>query len=217
MSQLAFHWPAQANYTPEDFFISPANNAAVLFIDHWPENKSASAVLTGPAASGKTSLTHRWSARTGAHSLDSSLLGTIPSEQMWGKGQYAVLENIETILDQTAFFHLLRHVESSHCHLLMTSQYALQDLPFQLPDVRSRLLSCATANIHQPDEALLFAFLTKACADRQWRVSANVIHYLVLRTERSFAAAQSLIHKLEHVITTTNRELTIPLIKHLIE
>lgn len=218
MSQLAFRWPAAPHYTREDFIVSEANQSALTFIEHWPTSlHDYSALLVGSAASGKTHLAHCFAARTGAIMLDAAQLGHIPSDALWQNHPYGVLENIETITDETAFFHLLRHTELAHGHLLMTSRLHAKELPLQLPDLRSRLLSFPTVSIHQPDDALLLAFFSKAFADRQWRVPAAVVTYIQTRTERSFAAAQACIQQLEHALSTTNRELTIPLVKTLLE
>ncbi len=217
MSQLAFHWPTAATYAPDDFIIADANAQAVALIDSWPAPQASAVLLTGPTASGKTHLVHRWMARTRGVLIDSTLLGHIASEDHWNHQRYAALENIESITDETALFHLLRHAESSQCHLLLTSRLLAAELPFQLPDLRSRLLALPMADIKQPDEDMLQSFFLKAFADRQWRTSPAVIQYIITHTDRSFLAAYELIEKIEILIRTTKRELTIPAIKPLIE
>lgn len=217
MSQLAFAWNAPEHYAPEDFIISDSNKDAVTFIDNWPKAHDAGALLVGPAASGKTHLAHRFAIRTGAVLLPLAQLGKVPSEELWGDAKHAVLENCDHLTDEAALFHLLRHAESTQRHLLLTARVHAKDMGFSLPDLRSRLLALPVATILPPDDTMLHAFFTKAFADRQWRVSPAIVSYLVVRTERSFAEAQILIQKLECLVMTTNRELTIPLIKPLVE
>lgn len=218
MPQLAFSWPATSNYTPEDFITSPTNSTAASFIEIWPDARQPAALLTGPVSCGKTHLAYLWMQRTGGIMLDPATLGTVPSDMLFGVATHAVLRNIETLAPQEeAFFHLLRYAENTTRHLLLTSRLPVRELPFKTPDVRSRLLALPLAQIQEPDDDLLRAYFTKCFADRQWRISASVINFLVLRTERSFAAAQAILAKLEQLIATTKRDLTIPQVKLLIE
>ena len=49
----------------------------------------------------------------------------------------------------------------------------------------------------QPDEAFLRAILVKLFQDRQIKVEANLIDFLALRLERSFAAARKIVAALD--------------------
>lgn len=222
MAQLAFSWPAIPTYRWEDFIVSEANAQAVALVEHWPEASEAAttaplAWLVGPACSGKTHLARHWKERVGGVDLSPAQLGTMGSEQLLGGARRAVMEDIEAVADESAFFHLLRHVELTHSCLLLTSSVEEAQLPFQRPDVKSRMAAAMKAQIQQPDEVLVQGFLTKAFADRQWRVAEPIIHYLVARTERTYFALQLLVQKLEMLILSTGRELTIPLIKPLVD
>lgn len=217
MSQFALQWPAHAAYHAEDLLVGKANHAAVSFIGSWPESGGSAALLVGPESSGKTHLATIWQQRCNAQAINGAQLGSVPSDEIWGNSPVALMENIERIRNEEAFFHLLRHAENTRKHLLMTSRLAASDLSFITPDLTSRLKSVQAIFIGTPDDALLEAFFSKAFSDRQWRVPATVLRYIVPRTERSFSGAQELLRRLESVIASTNRELTIPLIKPLIE
>lgn len=218
MSQLAFQWPLQPDYAPEGFIVSESNRNAVTLVDQWPEEgKAWGALLCGPTGSGKTHLAFRWAGRVAATWLNAALLGSASSQEIWNTATSGILEDIETIGNEKALFHLLRHAELHGLHLLMTTRHPLHDLPFSLDDIRSRLRALPSASISEPDELLLHTYLAKACADRQWRVSPAVVNYLAIRTERSFSAIQALVRQMEALIASTHRELTIPLIKPLVE
>lgn len=218
MAQLAFHWPQQSHYSAEDVLISDCNHNAVQLVDTWPAGDDGyAALLVGPQGSGKTLLAKRWCERLGACMLPAEQIGMAPSEAFWGSTPYGLIENIETITNEAAFFHLLRHVELHGHRLLMTTCRPLGELPFLLPDIQSRLRSFPIAHIHTPDEMMLRAYLTKYCADRQWRVPPPVIEYAALRIERSFISMQRFIQEVEETLFSTNREITIPLIKPLVD
>jgi chromosomal replication initiation ATPase DnaA len=218
MSQLTFEWPKETSYSNLDFIISGANAEATEFIDSWPKGYSSyAALLTGPPASGKTHLAHRWQAHHQAIFIDSFKLGTTPSVELWPNTSYAIIENIHLLHNEDALFHLLRHAESHNLFLLLTSTVPVPSLPFSLPDLKSRLSSFPVASISPPDDLLLRSFLIKCFSDRQLRVNDEVIFYILRRMERSFIAIRTIVDKIESSSLETGKGITIPMIKSLIE
>jgi chromosomal replication initiation ATPase DnaA len=140
-------------------------------------------------------------------------VGALDSATLCGTNSLFLLEDIETIADEKAFFHLLRHGETHPVNLLLTSKLNAKELHFTLPDLRSRLLALPTAAIVPPDEALLGVFLAKWFADRQMRVSEDVISYILRRIERSFDAAQRVAQVIERYNVENKKPVTIPAIK----
>jgi chromosomal replication initiation ATPase DnaA len=59
-----------------------------------------------------------------------------------------------------------------------------------------------------PDDALLRAVLVKLFGDRQLAVDESVIGYVALRIERSFAAAQAVVARLDEEAMRHQRPLT---------
>jgi chromosomal replication initiation ATPase DnaA len=215
MGQLSFEWPARVSYAPEDFILSDSNANAVAFTEHWPEQMSTIALLSGPQACGKTHLAHCWAQRTDAVFLDSATLGTRGSEAVWGNTRYAVLEDLQQVRDEAAMFHLLRHVETHPVNLLLTSALPAALLAFTLPDLRSRLLAYPAVSIAPPDDALLTAFIVKCFSDHQIRIREEVVTFLLLRLERSLHSVRNAIETLVRKSDEAKREITVPWIKSL--
>jgi len=217
MSQLTFLWPPHTSYATEDFIVSPSNKEAVDFLASWPNKNSLTALLTGPSASGKTHLVQAWISRVQAHKIDKTQLGRIPSEALWQGHPIATCEDIESITDESALFHLLRHAETQALSLLLSSSIPASQLHFTLPDLHSRLLAMPCVQLSAPDEAMLHAFLVKSFSDRQMRISEEVIVYMLRRMPRSFIAARILVDNIEQNSFRTKKDITIPVIKSLIE
>ena len=53
--------------------------------------------------------------------------------------------------------------------------------------------------------------IVKLFADRQIRVDPPVVSYLVARIERSIAAAEAVVNRLDEAALAENRELRVPL------
>lgn len=77
-----------------------------------------------------------------------------------------------------------------------------------LPDLASRLGAFAVARLEPPDDALLSAVLVKLFADRQIAVDPDLIAYLLARMERSFAAAEALVVRLDRAGLARRRPVT---------
>ena len=67
--------------------------------------------------------------------------------------------------------------------------------------------------IDAPDDALLGAILVKQFHDRQIKVAADVIAYILPRMERSFAAARDLVERTDRAALAQKRAISIPLVR----
>ena len=67
------------------------------------------------------------------------------------------------------------------------------------------------ARIEDPDDRLLGAVLAKHFADRQLVPMADVIPYLAVRIERSFAAAAAVVERLDRMALAEARPVSRPL------
>ncbi|GAB4390453.1 P-loop NTPase family protein [Albidovulum sp.] len=194
--QMAFDLPVRAALGRADFFVSPANRLALATLDRgdWPEGKL---LLVGPEGAGKSHLARVWARDAGARILDADRL---PAGRLVDDGALAI-EDVDRIAGdreaETALFHLHNHVLSRRGRLLMTARSAPSGWPFALADLRSRIRGTALIGIEPPDDALLSAVLVKLFADRQIRVTPQLIEWLVRRIERSFAAARDAVAALD--------------------
>ena len=200
-SQLALEWPHRAALAREDFLVAPANEAAVGWLDSWPDWPSYGLVVHGPEGSGKTHLAQAWRARSGA---------VPPSEELPGRAW--VLEDADrTAPDETAFFHLLNRVAEARGHLLITARVPPARWNLRLPDLASRLRALPAVALGMPDETLVEAVLVKLFADRQLRVSPETVRYVARRLERSLAQAARVSEALDKAALAQGRAVSVPL------
>ena len=87
----------------------------------------------------------------------------------------------------------------------------------ELPDLRSRLNTAPTAKIEEPDDAVMAAVLIKLFSDRQIRVGADVLQYVLSHMERSFEAARSLVERADVRSLSEHRPVTVPFIRRLLK
>ncbi|MCV2869488.1 DnaA/Hda family protein [Defluviimonas sp. WL0002] len=198
--QLTFDLPVRPALGREDFFVSPANALALSVLDDprgWPQGK---VLLIGPEGAGKTHLGQVFATACGAAIVKSEHLTGTDIAQLVSAGA-VVVEDADRIAgdmaSETALFHLHNLALAEGSPLLLTARIAPAHWKFSLPDLASRMQATQIVALESPDDALLAAVLVKHFTDRQLRVPAALIPWLVARMDRSFAAARDIAAELD--------------------
>lgn len=97
--------------------------------------------------------------------------------------------------------------------MLLIAAAAAPQLPLKLPDLRSRMNALPSVALTAPDDALLLGVLAKAFADRQLRISPDLLHYAMARMERSYEAAQRVADAVDQISLARGRGVSAPLIR----
>jgi chromosomal replication initiation ATPase DnaA len=177
-----------------DYIVSESNRAAVDWLSRpqaWPMPRC---LILGPPASGKSHLAGLVAARTGA----------------W------LIEDADRLADGEPLFHAW-NAASAERPLLLTGRLLPKLWAHRLPDLASRLAATPQVWLPEPDDALLAAVLAKRFADRGLRVADEVIQWLALRIERSFAAVGAAVERLDAAALEERREITVPLARAALE
>lgn len=205
------HRPAMGS---DDFLVASSNEAAVAWLDRWPDWPSTALVIYGPAGCGKTHLAHVWQARSHAPLITPADLDIAVLPDLITTGSVAIDRASAVAGDpmrERALFHLYNLAKEAGARLLLTASVPPARWALTLPDLRSRLLTAPAVEVGPPDDALLSAILVKLFADRQLRVSADVILFLVSHMERSFDAARRLVADMDAAALAARRRITVPL------
>ena len=217
--QLTFRLPARPALGRGDFFVSPANAAAVDLVSRdaaWPMGKLA---LTGPEGAGKTHLAQVWATETGATVIAAA---DLPATDLPALAATRVaVEDMDRAAGdaatEEALFHLHNLLLAGDGRLLLTGRTPPAHWPIALPDLKSRLAATATAALDAPDDALLAAVLVKLFADRQIAVAPPLVAYLVPRIDRAFAAAHAIVDRLDRAALSEGRPVTRALAQRLLD
>lgn len=204
----------------EDFLVAPNNEAAVAWIDRWPDwprsGPTPALVLTGPLGCGKTHLAHAWRSRSDARLLAAADIKGAAPDLLQG-AENCIVEDADKAADETALLHLFNHVGEQGGALLLNARTPPARWRIGLADLASRLRAAPVAAIEAPGDGMIEAVLVKLFGDRQIRVGPEVVAYLTPRIERSFAGAQQVVALLDRAAMAAGRGVTIPLAREVLD
>ncbi len=197
IGQLPLDLPHRLNYAEEDFLAAPSNREAMALLGLWPGWPHRLLVLTGPPGAGKSHLGAIWARRAGAAIISAQRLELAALPDLVKAPALLVEDADQPPLRETELFHLINLAIERGTFLLITARKAPDVWGLRTKDLLSRLRRAPSVAIHEPDEAFLRAILVKLFQDRQIKVEANLIDYLALRLDRSFAAARRIVAALD--------------------
>ena len=209
--QLAFDLDPAENFSRDDFLRGDGNAAALDLVESWPHWPARTVALVGPQGAGKSHLAAIWAALAGARRLASAALEEAGVPAALATGALVIERaNVQDPrdLDERVMFHLLNLAREQQAFVLLTARSAPAGWPVTLPDLASRLRALPVVNLAAPDDAMLRAVLVKLFADRQLEVDDGLIAYLMVRIERSFAAAQAVVAALDREALRRQRPVT---------
>jgi len=215
MTQLILDLGHRPALGEADFLVAPCNEAAIQWLDRWPNWPAPALTLYGPPGCGKTHLARVFAARSHAPIIEAASLATPAVPALLGGAPACVVDDADHAAAEP-LLHLFNLVAERRGTMLLTAREPATRWPGLLPDLRSRLAAAPTVAVAAPDDALLGALLVKLFADRQLAVSQEVVLFLVRHMERSFEAARRLVADLDAAALRDHRGITVPLARQVL-
>lgn len=213
---LEFAWrPA---FGRDDFLVAPSNARALAVLESWREWSDPVLLLTGPEGSGKTHLAQLWrgAAQAGAWPGDPRRKSNLNETSTLIACGPVAIDDADRIGEEALVFHAINAAREHGHALLLTARAAPPAWGPALPDLRSRLAGLAKVALEAPDEDLLAALIVKLLADRQVSLEPKLVEAIVVRIDRSFAAARDAVAALDAASIAARRPISLAIIKNVL-
>lgn len=219
--QYLMHFATNAYLGEEDFLVTSCNEIAYKAIKIWPEWQHFALNIFGPRNSGKSHLAHIWincvqkslPKPIEIPILQASNINMKNVNKLINNYNYLVIENVSSDINEEALFHLYNAYNTPKHFVLFNSEQPFSQIPFKLPDLRSRLNTIPSAEILMPDDETLTALIAKQFNDRQIIISQEILDYILKNAERSFEYISRLVKEIDEISWTYGRAVSIPIVR----
>ena len=224
IKQLALEFPHRPSLGRDDFMVAGCNKDAVSIVDMWPAWPYFAVCIYGPTGCGKTHLANVFAQMVALQTnhpyripfIKASQITKDMSHTLFDISQQIVIEELQTLSDQEALFHLYNTYRDLGGNILFTSEIAPARLNFSLKDLQSRISIVPAFEIKSPDDELLMALLLKLFTDRQITPSPELLDYLIKNMQRSFSYARKLVEEIDNITLAKKRAISISIAKEAI-
>jgi len=223
---LAMRWPAQQRF---DSYYPGENAAAADLVRRCAQEADAAWVfISGAAASGKTHLLIAACAQAGTHARGAQYLSLRNLRQRSGDAVRALggsellaLDDVDAIAGdrdaEHALFDLYNRCFVEKSTMLFAATRPPAQLGMVLPDLVSRLSSCAQAKLKPLDDVQRREVLRERAAARGIELDAAALDWLFARVERDLSSLTALLDRLDQESLAAKRRVTVPFLRSLLE
>lgn len=177
--------------------------------------------LHGPAGSGKSHLLQALCAAAGPEAaylplLELASLGPA-ALGAWPAARWTCVDDLGLVAGhpgwERALFALHRDCEERGATLVMAARAPPRELPFDLPDLASRLAAGALLGLAPLDEAAQGAVLQQRARSRGLELPEDTLQFLQRRLPRELASLLAVLEGLDEAALAGQRRLTVPFVR----
>ncbi|MBX7493605.1 ATPase [Qipengyuania sp. 1NDW9] len=174
MSQIALPLTQSGTKGPESIIIGEGNRAVAEALGASQDWPFGTAILAGPARSGKSLFARWFASHTGGGAIDDA-----------------------HTKDETEIFHAWNRAREDGYPLLLTVD--AKGWEITLPDLRSRMGAALQLEIGPPDDEMAAQLMLSHAAQRGLALGEGAPAYLVPRMERSYAAIERIVAEIDRL------------------
>jgi len=212
LNQLLFNFEHKQNFKDEDFYVSKSNYFAFNLINVWPKWEKKILNICGDNFSGKSHLTNIFLKKFKGLKINANLFKN-ESLQKIKIHQNIILENFDKNIDEVLIYSLFNTIDRDNKYLIINSTTPINEINFQLDDLKSRTKNCLFAKIEKPDDDLMFALILKNFSDRQIVIDKKLIDFVIKRIDRSYSKIYEFIYKIDELSLKRKKPIDFKTIK----
>ena len=216
LDQLLLNFNFSKNYKKDDFFVSKSNFFAFNLIDIWPKWEKNILNICGEKYSGKTHLSEIFLNKNKGKILNSVKFNFNESDNL-RVHQNIILEDFNEDIDEETIFSLINFVDQNNKYLVINSLKPINEMNFNLKDLKSRAKNSLVAKIEHPDDELIKVLLAKNFSDKQIKIDNKLIEFTVKRITRSYGKIFEFIYKIDEISLKMKKSIDLKTVKKILK
>ena len=212
LNQLILKFDYEQNFKDEDFYVSKSNKHVFSLLDKWPKWEKNFLNIHGEKNSGKTHLASIFLKKSKSKSIDAHSFNNddLTNIKIY---QNIVLDNFDSSVNERLIYSLFNIIDQDNKYLIINSLIPINQINFDLEDLKSRANNCLFAKIEKPDDELMFALILKNLSDRQISIDKKLINFIIKRIDRSYGNISNFIYKIDELSLKKRKPIDFRLIK----
>ena len=174
LNQLLLNFDYKQNFNYEDYYVSKSNFFAFQLIEKWPKWEKNILNIFGEKYSGKTHLANIFKKKNKAKKITEKELSDEKLREL-KLYENIILDDFENVCEERILYSLFNLIDQDNKFLLINSEMPINEINFNLKDLKSRSKNFLFAKIENPDDELIFALILKSFSDRQISVEKKLI------------------------------------------
>ena len=215
LNQLLFNFNHSQNFNYDDFFVSKSNYFAFQLIEKWPKWEKNILNISGEKFSGKSHLANIFCNKNKCIKIAEEQLNDEILKKL-KLHENIVLDNFDNLTEERLLYSLFNLVDHDNKYLLINSIKPINEMNFDLNDLKSRSKNCLFAKIDKPDDELMFALILKNFSDRQIEIDKKFIDFIIKRIDRSYGKISDFIYKIDELSLKNKKPIDFKTIKEIL-
>ena len=215
LNQLLFNFNYSQNFNYDDFFVSKSYYFAFQLIKKWPKWEKNILNISGEKFSGKSHLANIFCNKNKCIKIIEDQLNDEILKKL-KLHENIVLDNFDNLTEERLLYSLFNLVDHDNKYLLINSIKPINEMNFDLNDLKSRSKNCLFAKIDKPDDELMFALILKNFSDRQIEIDKKFIDFIIKRIDRSYGKISDFIYKIDELSLKYKKPIDFKTIKEIL-
>ena len=215
LNQLLLKFDLKQNYKNEDFYVNKSNFFAFNLIDSWPRWEKNILNIYGEKFSGKTHLSNIFLDKNKGFKINEKEI----NEETYKKFKLyenIIIDNFNNKCDEKLMYSIFNLIDQNNKYLIINSIHPINEISFNLNDLKSRSKNCLFAKIDNPDDELMFAIILKSFSDRQIQIDKKLIDFIIKRIDRSYGKIADFIYKVDELSLKKKKAIDLKIIKEIL-
>ena len=216
LNQLLLNFNYNQNFNYDDFFVSKSNYFAFELIEKWPHWEKNILNIYGEKFSGKSHLTNIFYKKNKGKKISENQLNDEIFKEL-KLYENIILDDFNNETNERLLYSLFNLVDNDNKYLLINSLNPINEMNFNLDDLKSRSKNCLFAKIENPDDELMFAIILKSFSDRQIAIDKKLIDFIIKRIDRSYGKISDFIYKIDELSLKKKKPIDFKTIKEILK